>query len=151
MARMHSRKKGKSKSTKPVKKSVPSWSRYKGKEVELLIVKYAKEGKTASQIGLYLRDAYGIPDIKTVTNKKITQILEEKKLLKDIPEDLMALITRSVMIRKHLEENHKDMTAKRGLRLTESKINRLVKYYKKAGRMDIDWKFDPERVKLYVG
>jgi small subunit ribosomal protein S15 len=62
----------------------------------------------------------------------------------------MALIKRAVMIRKHIEENHKDMTGKRGLQLTESKIKRLVKYYKRTGVLDKTWKYDPEKVKLIV-
>tara|TARA_Y100000031_G_C8140523_1_gene347349 strand:+ start:143 stop:598 length:456 start_codon:yes stop_codon:yes gene_type:complete len=150
MARMHSRKKGKSGSTKPVAKKAPSWLQFKGKEVELLVVKYAKEGKTPSQIGTYLRDVHGIPDIAIVTKKSITAILEEKKLLKELPEDLMALIKKAVLVRKHLEANHKDMPGKRGLQLTESKINRLVKYYKRTNKVAKSWKYDPEKVKLQI-
>lgn len=150
MARMHSRAKGRSGSTKPVKKSVPAWVQYKPKEVELLVVKYAKEGKTASQIGVFLRDEYGIPDVKILTGKTISQILVDKKLLPDIPEDLMALIRKSVLLKKHLEENKKDISAKRGLQLTESKIRRLAKYFKGTGRLPADWKYDPEKIKVYV-
>ena len=150
MARMHSSAKGKSKSTKPSKKVVPSWLKYKAKEVELLIVKYAKEGKNPSQIGIYLRDEYGIPDAKIITNKSITQILKDKKLLKEIPEDLMALIRKAVFIRNHLDNNKHDMTARRGLILTESKIKRLTKYYKQTGRMPLEWKYDPKKIKLVV-
>ena len=150
MARMHSGAKGVSGSTKPAKKSNPSWLQYKSKEIELLIVKYAKEGKSSSQIGMYLRDEYGIPDVKLVTGRSITTILQEKKLLGDIPEDLMALIRKAVLLRKHLEENHKDQPGKRGLRLTESKIMRLAKYYKGTGRLPATWKYDPEKVKLTI-
>ena len=150
MARMHSRARGKSRSTKPSKKVVPSWLKYKPKEIELLIIKYAKEGKNPSQIGIFLRDEYGIPDVKLITKKSITQILKEKNLLKEIPEDLMALIRKAVFIRKHLGENKKDMPAKRGLQLTESKIKRLTKYYKKTARLPMTWKYDPERIKLVV-
>ena len=147
---MHSRDKGKSKSVKPIKKTNITWLSYKEKEVEMLITKMAKEGKTASQIGLFLRDNYGIPSVKSITKKTITSILKEKKLSKDIPEDLMALIRRIVMLKKHLEKNHKDESAKHGLHLTESKIKRLVKYYKKSKKLSMDWKYDPERIKLFI-
>ena len=150
MARMHSRAKGKSGSKKPIKKSSPVWSRYKSNEIELLITKLAKEGKTASQIGMLLRDSYGIPDIKTVTKKKITKILEEKGLVKEFPDDLMALIKKAFIIRKHMEENKHDYTGLRGLQLTESKINRLTKYYKKQNRLAKDWKYDPAKIRLYI-
>ena len=80
----------------------------------------------------------------------INKILEEKKLMKELPEDLIALMKRSIYIRKHLESNHKDMTAKRGLQLTDSKINRLIKYYKKAKKIPVEWKFDPSKLKMYI-
>jgi len=150
MARMHSGARGKSRSTKPSKKVAPSWLKYKSKEVELLITKYAKEGKNPSQIGIYLRDEYGIPDAKIITGKSITKTLKEKNLLKEIPEDLMALIRKAVLIRKHLEDNKHDMSAKTGLILTESKIKRLTKYYKRTGKMPLEWKYDPKKIKLVV-
>lgn len=151
MARMHSRARGKSGSTKPVNKTKPIWARYAKKEIEMLITKMAKEEKTPSQIGLHLRDVYGIPDVRAIIGSSITKFLGSKELLKEIPEDLMALIKRSIMIKKHLEANHKDMTAKRGLQLTESKIKRLVMYYKESGKLEEGWKFDPEKIKLLVG
>ena len=150
MARLHSRARGKSGSTKPIVKEVPSWLKLTQKEVELLIVKLTKEGKKPSQIGMILRDEYGLPDVKTFTKKSITEILKEKDLVPELPEDLLALIRKAVFLRKHLEENKKDFGAKRGLQLTESKIRRLGKYYRKAKKLDSSWKYDPEKVKLYV-
>jgi small subunit ribosomal protein S15 len=150
MARMHSRDKGISGSKKPFKKTVPTWIRYKPREVELLIAKMSKEGKTPSEIGLVLRDTYGIPDVKTLTGKSIGKILTGKKLLHEVPEDLRALIRKSAMIRKHMEENRQDKTALRGLQLTESKINRLVKYYKNSGRLPVEWKYDPSKATTYL-
>lgn len=147
---MHSRAKGKSGPTKPAKKSIPTWVRYKPKEAELLIVKLAKEGKSSSEIGLILRDTYGIPDVKTLMKKKITQILSEKKLMGEIPEDLMFLMKKAIAVKKHLEMNKQDKTAKRGLQLSESKIMRLIKYYKNSGRLSKDFKYDPDRLRLYI-
>ncbi len=123
---------------------------HKAKEVEMLVLKVAKEGKPASMIGLVLRDSYGIPDVKAVSGKSITKILEEKKLAPKIPEDLMSLIKRAIAIRKHIEENKQDMTALRGLQLTESKVKRLVKYYKRIKKIPVDWKYDVKSVKLYA-
>ena len=127
-----------------------SWVRYKEKEVEALIVKLAKEEKTASEIGLILRDLYGIPYVKQITGKRITKIMEENDLLSKIPEDMMALIKKSIELRKHLEKNHKDESAKRGLQLTESKIKRLIRYYKGTGKLDEKWKYEPNKIKVYL-
>ena len=150
MARMHSRAKGKSGSTKPIKKAVPTWVRYKSKEVELLVTKMGKEKKTHSEIGMVLRDVYGIPCVKLLTKKSISQILKEKGLTPEIPEDLMDMMKKNIELKKHLEENKKDMVAKRGLQLTESKIKRLIKYYKVSKRLPLDWKYDPEKIRLMI-
>ena len=150
MARKYSRKHGKSGSKKPIKKTLPVWLRYKPNEVEILIVKLAKEEKSSSEIGIILRDTYGIPDVRTLCKKKISQILIEKKTAPELPDDLTALIRKSVAIRKHSETNNKDETAKRGLTLTESKIKLLTKYYKKSGKLASEWKFDPERAGFYT-
>ncbi|MBI2101779.1 30S ribosomal protein S15 [Candidatus Woesearchaeota archaeon] len=150
MARMHSRKRGKHGSKKPAKKTAPSWIRYKAKEVELLIAKLAKEGKTASQIGILFRDVYGIPSISALCGKSVGEILGEKKALPEVPEDLTSLFKRYAAIKKHLDSNKNDETAKRGLLLTESKIGRIVKYYKRTGRVSEAWKFDPERTGFFA-
>lgn len=150
MARMHSRKRGKAGSTKPVKKSKPSWVSYKPKEVETLVLKLAKTGKSSAEIGIILRDSYGIPSVKAITNKKILTILKENKLAPKLPEDLSNLIKRYIELAKHMESNRHDMPGKRGLQLTESKIKRLIKYYKSTGVLPEDWRFDKKRAKLLV-
>jgi small subunit ribosomal protein S15 len=150
MARMYSRKKGKSGSKKPIKKTKKVWLRYSDNEVEQLIIKLSKQGNTQSKIGIILRDTYGVPDVRNILNKKIGKILEENKLKPKLPEDLMALIKKELNIMKHLETNKKDMSAKRGLQLTESKINRLVRYYKRNSILDKNWIYDREKAKLLV-
>ena len=149
MARMHSRDKGKSGSSKPMK-AVPSWAPYKGKEVEKLVVKFSKSGKTNSEIGMFLRDNYGINNVKALTDKSISKILDENKLTKELPEDLLNLIQKLILIKKHFEKNNHDMTSKRGIQLTSSKILRLVKYYKKSKRLSAEWKLDMNRLKMYL-
>ena len=149
MARMYSGKKGKHGSKKPAKKTAPSWIRYQAKEVEMLIAKLAKEGKSASQIGTLLRDTYGIPNVLALCGKSVSAILKEKKLIPEVPDDLTALFKKYVAVKKHIEANKHDETAARGLILSESKINRLVKYYKRVGRMPEAWKFDAERAGFF--
>ena len=147
---MHSRKRGKHGSKKPAKKTSPSWIRYKPKEAELLIAKLAKDGKTTSQIGILLRDVYGIPSALALCGKSVSAILKEKKLTQEVPEDLTALFKKFALIKKHLEANKHDQTAARGLLLTSSKIGRLTKYYKRTGRVPETWKFDTERAGFFA-
>jgi small subunit ribosomal protein S15 len=150
MARMHSRDKGKSGSTKPIKK-VPSWAPYKEKEVGKLVTKYAKEEKSTSEIGMILRDRYGINSVKAITGKKIGAIMQEQGLAQNLPEDLLNLIRKMVLVKQHIEKNKQDMTALRGFQLTNSKVRRLVKYYQKTNRLPSDWKLDMNKLKMYIG
>ncbi|MHA1341623.1 MAG: 30S ribosomal protein S15 [Promethearchaeota archaeon] len=150
MARMHSRKKGKSGSKRPSRIIKPEWCEYTAEEVEKLVVDLFKKGESPSSIGLILRDSYGIPLVKAVTGKKIKNILEENNLSTPLPEDLTNLIKKALNIRKHLESNKKDLNSKKGLQRTESKIYRLIKYYKRKGILPKDFKYRPEEVKLLV-
>jgi small subunit ribosomal protein S15 len=150
MAKIYSKRKGKAGSHKPADKSVPSWVSYKPAEVEQLILKLAKQEKTSSQIGMILRDSYGIPSVKALVGKSIVQVMKEKKILKKLPEDLIALIKRHIAVMKHLEENKNDLVAQRGVVLTESRIKRLVTYYKLKGVLDKSWTYDRANAKLYL-
>jgi small subunit ribosomal protein S15 len=150
MARMYSRARGKSGSKKPARTIKQAWQKHGSDEVKQLVIKLGKAEHGASMIGLILRDSYGIPDVRSITKLSITQILNENKLNKAIPEDMLALIKRDIDIAKHLETNKKDMPAKRGLRLTESKIKRLEKYYKRIGRLDSEWKYDRSKAKILL-
>ncbi|MGB9748846.1 MAG: 30S ribosomal protein S15 [Candidatus Woesearchaeota archaeon] len=149
MARMYSRARGKAGSKKPSKSSL-SWIRYKPKEIELLVVKLAKQGESCAKIGLILRDTYGIPSTKVVCGKSILQILKEKNIAPEIPEDLVALMRKYLQVKKHLENNKHDYTAKRGLQITESKIFKLIRYYKSVGKLPANWNFDVNKIKVYT-
>ncbi len=144
------RDKGQSHSTRPARPSPPGWVVYSPEEIELVVEELARKGYGPSMIGIVLRDQFGIPLVKPILGKKVTQILEEKGLGYEIPEDLLALIRKAVNLRRHLEEHPKDLHAKKGLLDLESKIRRLVKYYQRVGKLPKDWRYSPERAKLIV-
>ncbi|RLE80080.1 MAG: 30S ribosomal protein S15 [Thermoprotei archaeon] len=145
-----SKEKGKSHSTRPIRTSPPSWVKYTPEEVENLVVELARKGYGPSMIGIILRDQYGIPLVKLITGKRITQILKEKGLAPTLPEDLSNLIKRAMRIRRHLEEHPKDYHSKRGLQLVESKIYRLAKYYRRVGILPKDWEYKPEKISIFT-
>ena len=146
MARMYSRKKGKSGSHRP-KVAVATWAKRKPKEVEDIIVKLAKEGNSSARIGLIMRDQYGIPSAK-LSKLKISKVMKDNSLYPDLPEDLKNLIRRAADLEVHLGKNKRDYISKRGLELTESKIRRLVKYYRSTGRLPKTWKWNLSQAKL---
>ena len=150
MARLHSRKKGKSGSVRPPRLEKPVWIERSAEEVENLVIKLARKGFSKSMIGIMLRDSYGIPLVKVVTGKKVSQILDEHEIQVPLPEDLSNLVKKALNIRKHMEENHKDLEGKKGLQRTESKIYRLIKYYKKAKDLPQTFKYDPEKIRTLV-
>lgn len=148
MARMYSRKRGKSGSHKPMQKVAP-WMKYKPKEIEDIILKHAKEGMQSAQIGLVLRDQYGIPSVR-MSKLKIADVMKRHKAYTELPEDMVNLIKRAAALDVHLSKNKRDYTSKRGLEITESKIRRLAKYYKSKGEMPAAWKWNLSRAKLLV-
>ena len=150
MARMHSRKKGTSGSTRPARLEKPVWVELSGEEVENEVVKLARKGFSKAMIGVILRDSYGVPLVKVVTGKSISKILEENGIEAPLPEDLRDLIKRALALRKHLETNHKDLESKKGLQRIESKVYRLISYYKKKNVLEPEFKYDPEKVRTLV-
>jgi small subunit ribosomal protein S15 len=85
-----------------------------------------------------------VPSVAQVTGKKITGILKEKGIAGEIPEDLRNLMRKALKIRKHIEVNKKDVHNKRALQLTESKIRRLAKYYRREKVLPEEWRYKPE-------
>ncbi|MFX1480325.1 MAG: 30S ribosomal protein S15, partial [Promethearchaeota archaeon] len=109
-----------------------------------------KRGYSMSMIGTILRDSRGVPLVKIVTGKTINQILNENEIAAPLPEDLSNLVRKALNIRKHIETNHKDLESKKGLNRTESKIYRLIKYYKKKKILDQEFKYDPDKIRTLV-
>jgi small subunit ribosomal protein S15 len=149
MARMYSRKRGKSGSKKPLAKKT-DWVKERPKDVEEIIVRLAKERRPSAEIGLILRDQYGIPSARMITKNKISRTMKKHDLYPEIPEDLFNLIKEAVNLASHIEKNKKDYISNRGLELTESKIRRMAKYYKRNSLLPKDWKWDPEKAKLMI-
>ncbi|MFB6204047.1 MAG: 30S ribosomal protein S15 [Candidatus Nanohaloarchaea archaeon] len=142
MARMHSDGRGESGSSNPVSEKAPRWTDYDEKEVKELVVKLKEEGLSPSEIGLKLRDTYGIPSVKTLTGMKVTDILEEEGVADDMPEDLQNLLEKADSMADHLDDNPNDLQTERRLELTEAKIRRLANYHRENGNIPEDWSYE---------
>ena len=141
MGRLHSHRHGKSHSIRPATLRAPSWISQSSDEVEELVVKYAKDGLSPSQIGIKLRDQYSIPLVKPITKKSVTKILEDNKANPELPEDLENIVKKAVGLQKHLKANKGDRRNVRSLELIEAKVHRLAVYYKKVGKIPKNWKY----------
>jgi len=150
MARMHTRRKGQAGSKKPIRTEPPKWSNTNKEEIENTIAQLASGGKGSSEIGMILRDRYGVPDVTLVTGKKIGQILKEKNVAPKVPEDIQSIILNVLDLNKHLLKNKKDVHNKRSLNNMISKIRRLEKYYHREGVLPEDWKFSIQRAEMLI-
>lgn len=150
MAKMHSRKRGSSRSRPPMVSKAPEWSDISKEELEKTVMKLHDTGISPSRIGLILRDQYGVPNAKLVMGKSITGFLKENNALADIPEDLTNLMRKALRVRKHIRANKRDVHNKRALQLTENKIRRLVKYYHDSGHLAPGWAYSPETAEILI-
>merc|ERR1719359_2148996 len=114
------------------------------------ITKMAKKGVLPSQIGVSLRDSFGVPQVKNVTGNKILRILKLQGLAPTIPEDLYHLIKKAVSMRKHMEKNRKDKDSKFRLVLVESRIHRLARYYRRTKALPANWKYSASNASTLV-
>ena len=150
MARLHSKKKGKAGTKMPKQKSVPEWVSVSKADLTALVVKMAKEGVPPSKIGLALRDLKGVPSIRAITGRRMCDLLSDEGVTSEYPEDLIALIKKAVKIRTHLKDSTADTHNAVKLSHVESKINRLVKYSSRTGRIPKNWRYSPEKAALLV-
>ncbi len=150
MAKMHTRRKGSSGPTRPLRTEAPAWSTMTSDEVTKVVTDLWKQGISTSKIGMVLRDKYGVPDAKIVTGKKITKIIKDNGEKLALPEDLYNLIVKAIAMRKHMSYNHHDVHNKRSLQNIESKIRRLVKYYQSKKVLPADWKYKPQTAEMLI-
>ena len=129
---------------------VPHWLNYTPEEVEKMIVNKYEKGMTKSQIGLELRDQYGIPSVKTLTKNNVGEILKGRGVKEDLPEDLLALYKKSVKLHMHLDKERKDKHSKRSLVVLENRIKRLINYYKSRDVLPKAYEYSLENARLVV-
>jgi small subunit ribosomal protein S15 len=151
---MHTRRRGQSGSDKPAADDPPEWSDVDADAIEDRVVELKEQGYDPSQIGMKLRDegvqGTPIPDVKLATGKKVTEILDEHDARDDLPEDLRNLMERAVRLREHVNEHPQDASNKRALQNTESKVRRLVDYYR-GDELDADFKYEHETAREVLG
>ncbi|NLI62030.1 MAG: 30S ribosomal protein S15 [Methanosarcinaceae archaeon] len=150
MAKMHTRRKGKSGSKRPLRTEIPEWNQLSADETKEIVVDLWGQGVSMSVIGMVLRDQYGVGDIRLLTGLTVSEILKEAEVAPKVPEDLANLILKAINLRKHLSANKNDFHNKRSLQLTESKIRRLIKYYHKTGVLSESIVYDPATAEVML-
>jgi small subunit ribosomal protein S15 len=153
MAKMHSKKKGKSKSRKPVMDRAEfgkGTDKLSKEEIADLAVGYAKQGMSPAMIGHKLSTDHGVRYVALATGTRLVQLLESKGIKGEVPQDMRDLMTKAVRVRKHLERNKQDVYSRIRLIRIEAKLLRLTRYYRSRGTLPQDWKYDPQKAELIV-
>jgi small subunit ribosomal protein S15 len=103
----------------------PTWVKMKEPELKKVIAELA-EKNAPSQIGIILRDQYGIPTTK-IFGKKLQAYLKELGI--DRKEDLENAEVKVEKMKEHLKKNITDRSAKHKLQKAQSHLNTTRKYY----------------------
>jgi len=102
-----------------------TWVKMKEPELKKLITELSKK-HSPSQIGLVLRDQYGIPTTK-VFGKKLKAYMKELGIERN--EDLENAEKKVGKIKEHLKDNITDRSAKHKLQHAQSRLNITRKYF----------------------
>lgn len=147
---MHTKKKGKSGSRKPLIGSASSESGLSTSQIEELIEGYAKQGMDPALIGEKLKREHKVLYLRKATGMRMLEILQKRKLAGEIPSDMLQLMKKAVNMRAHLVKNTRDVHGTVRLGRVESKIWRLSKYYKRTGKLPEGWRYDPRQAELLI-
>lgn len=103
----------------------PTWLKIKEPELKSLIVELSKK-YAPSQIGIILRDQYGIPTTK-VFGKKLKAYMDELGI--SVNENLDNAEEKVEKLKEHLKNNVTDRKAKHKLQKAQSRLNITRKYF----------------------
>jgi len=103
----------------------PTWVKMKEPELKKTIAELA-EKHSPSQIGIVLRDQYGIPTTK-IFGKKLKSYLTELGINRN--EDLENAEKKVDKIKEHLKHNVTDRKTKHKLQKAQARLNITRKYF----------------------
>jgi len=110
--------------------SKPTWVKMKEPELKKTILELSEQ-YAPSQIGIILRDKYGIPTTK-VFGKKLKAYMKELGIERN--EDLENAEKKVDKMKEHLKNNITDRKAKHKLQHAQSRLNITRKYFGITGR-----------------
>jgi small subunit ribosomal protein S15 len=103
----------------------PVWLKMTEEELKKLIVELADKYQPA-QIGLILRDQYGVPTTR-VFGKKLSAYLKE--MGKESNTEIKNVEQKVHIMKEHLKRNVQDKKAKHKIQKANSRLNKMKKYF----------------------
>ncbi len=103
----------------------PAWVKMTESELKKVIAELAKK-YPSSQIGMMLRDQYGIPTVR-IYGKKLNDYLKELGI--DVKEDLVNAEKKVDNLKDHMSNNITDKNSKHKLQKAQARLNIIKRYY----------------------
>lgn len=110
---------------KPKTMEKPVWLKLSEDELKKIILELSQKYQPA-QIGLILRDQYGVPTTK-VFGKKLSVYLKEAGLKENF--ELKNVEAKVEKMKEHLKSNVTDKKAKHKLQKAQSRVMKVKKYF----------------------
>ncbi len=105
----------------------PSWLKMSEEELKKLIITLSEKYQPA-QIGLILRDQYGVPTTK-IYGKKLKEFLKEAGI--NVNSDLKNVEKKVEKMQEHLKKHTQDKRSKHQLQRSQSRLLAMKRYSKK--------------------
>ena len=103
----------------------------KEEDLKKIIAELSKTGKQPAEIGLILRDQYGIPTTK-LYGKKLSKYLKELNLPTNT--ELQNIEKKLTKLKEHLKTNITDRKAKHKFQKAQSKTSKAKKYFNRKNK-----------------
>jgi ribosomal protein S15P/S13E len=103
----------------------PTWIKISEKEL-VDIIKDLSQKYAPSQVGMILRDQYGVPTTR-VFGKKLKKYLEDLGI--ETKEDLVNAEKKVDSLKEHMKNNTGDKRSKHKLQKAQAHLNRTKRYY----------------------
>ncbi len=109
----------------------PSWLKLTEEELKKIIAELAEKYHQPAQIGLVLRDQYGVPSVR-VYGKKLSHYLKELGLKTNA--ELENAERKVERLKAHLKKHITDKKAKHKLQKAQSRLNILRRYFERKNK-----------------
>jgi small subunit ribosomal protein S15 len=117
--------------TKSSKIEKPVWLKLSEEDLKKIIFEL-KDKYPPAQLGLILRDQYGIPTTR-IFGKKLSEYLKEAGV-NTLEIELKNIQKKEEKLKEHMKKHKQDKKAKHKVQITVSKVSKIEKYLSRKNK-----------------